>query len=359
MTDVGQYRVIVRVSRILLILILLIYGDFPLFIMASQLMFWVMFLRAIKIQSKKRFRFFLIFLHILMLIAQSIFYASYMTTTQELFPLYLLRNAAGVFILSLPYLLEHVVTVKKFTEFYLPSVQDFNTMSFGQIKEAAGMMQGRMEGLGQLRQTVTAERLVEIATDLPRHNSVQYINDGTLTDAYFQKAMESLSDNHLYIVVSNTGSAASEIISVFTRKQYNHASLSFDRELKTVISYNGGEKLYPPGLNQEMIEFFNKKTDSSLIVYQLDATREQKELLISKVREINEKGSAYNMLGLVFRTSLKPNIMFCSQFVYNMLKYVGLAYFEKSDGRVKPTDLVELDYHRKLSFCYEIFLGRR
>jgi hypothetical protein len=107
-----------------------------------------------------------------------------------------------------------------------------------------------------------------------------------------------------------------------------------------------------------MIEFFNKKEDSSLIVYQLDACREQKMELIGKVREINENGSAYNMLGLVLRTSLKPNIMFCSQFVYNMLKHAGLAYFEKANGQVKPTDLVELDYHRKLSFCYEIQLGK-
>ncbi|MBC2699512.1 MAG: hypothetical protein HF974_14500 [ANME-2 cluster archaeon] len=251
------------------------------------------------------------------------------------------------------------MTVKKYTEFYMPSVQERNTLSFGQLKDAAGVLQGAVVGLGQLRKTVTPERMMEIAQELPRHNSTQYINNGALTEAYFAKAKDSLEDPHLYVVVSNTGSAASEIISVFTRKQYNHASLSFDRDLKTIISYNGGEKVYPPGLNQEMIEFFNKKEDSSLIVYQLDASREQKELLIDKVLEINEHGSAYNMLGLVLRTSLKPNIMFCSQFVYNMLRNAGLAYFEKADGQVKPTDLVELDYHRKLSFCYEIFLGRR
>jgi hypothetical protein len=358
MTDIGQYRVIVRISRLLLILTLLIYGDFMLFIIASQLLFWVMLLRAVKIQAKKRFRFYLIFLYVLLLVAQTIFYLHYMGQTPEVLLMQMARNAMGIFILILPYLLEYQVTLKKYTEFYMPSVQDFNTLSFGQLKDAAGVMQGAVEGLGQLRQAVTPDRIIEIAQDLPRHNSAQYINEGSLTEVYFEKAMESLNDPHLYVVVSNTGSAASEILSVFTRKQYNHASLSFDRELKTIISYNGGEKVYPPGLNEEMIEFFNKKEDSSLIVYQLDASREQKMELIDKVWEINDHGSAYNMLGLVLRTSLKPNIMFCSQFVYNMLRHVGLAYFEKAGGQVKPTDLVELDYHRKLSFCYEILLGK-
>jgi hypothetical protein len=158
-------------------------------------------------------------------------------------------------------------------------------------------------------------------------------------------------------VVSNTGSAASEVISAFTKKQYNHASLAFDRDLETIISYNGGEKIYPPGLNKEMIEFFNKKDDSSLIVYQMDVTREQKIKLIEKVKEINKSGSSYNMLGFVIKKPIRPNIMFCSQFVYNMLKHAGLEYFDKADGNVKPADLVELDYHRKLKFCYEIYLN--
>ncbi len=357
MNDIKQFKVIRQISMILLILILLVYGDSLLFIIVSVLIFWIMVLRALQIQSKKRFRFFLIFLYVLLSFVQMIFFARYLGGTDGIRVIQLMKNAIGVFILSLPYLLEYFVTIKKYTEFYLPSIEELNTMSFDQLKLVDEIVQGTLENVGQLRKTVTPNHLIEIAAELPRHSSIQYLNNGSLTEAYFAEVERSLSDPHLYVVVSNTGSAASEIISVFTRKQYNHASLSFDRELKTIISYNGGEKVYPPGLNQEMIEFFNKKEDSSLIVYELDAGEEQKRKLLEKIREINENGSAYNMLGLVLKTSLKPNIMFCSQFVYNMLKYVNLEYFEKADGKVKPTDLVELDYHRKLKFCYDIHLN--
>jgi hypothetical protein len=37
-----------------------------------------------------------------------------------------------------------------------------------------------------------------------------------------------------------------------------------------------------------------------------------------------------------------------------MLKYAGVHYFEKEDGEVRPTDLIELDYYKKLRFEYEI-----
>jgi hypothetical protein len=37
-----------------------------------------------------------------------------------------------------------------------------------------------------------------------------------------------------------------------------------------------------------------------------------------------------------------------------MLKLVDLNYFEKEDGKIKPTDLVEMDYERKLNYEYKI-----
>jgi hypothetical protein len=66
------------------------------------------------------------------------------------------------------------------------------------------------------------------------------------------------------------------------------------------------------------------------------------------------KGSAYNMIGLLVKRSYKPNIMFCSQFVYKMLKLARVQYFNKKDGEVRPTDFIELDYYKKLHFEYEI-----
>ena len=103
-------------------------------------------------------------------------------------------------------------------------------------------------------------------------------------------------------------------------------------------------------MNAEMMSFFNQKPDASVGVYRLPVTREQKQALLDKIRDINDQGSAYNLIGLVFKYSHRPNIMFCSQFVYSLLQSVGLQYFEKKPERVQPTDFVELDYFRKLEF---------
>lgn len=187
------------------------------------------------------------------------------------------------------------------------------------------------------KNTLSKDNLHEFLQDIPRHSYTKYINKNTLTEEYFEECEKSLEDEHLYIIISSTGSPASELISLFTNKAYNHVSLSFDRDLKTIISYNGGENVSPPGLNVEQLEFFNKKDDASILVYKIAAPKEKKQLAIDKIREINETGSAYNLVGLVTKVSLRPNIMFCSQFVYNILKIAGLEYFQSS--------ATKLNYH--------------
>jgi len=352
-----KHQMIVYSSWILGVLLLVLYGSKPLFMTAGLVLFPIMILRAIKLDGKKRFKFMLMVFYVVILVFQVIFYSGGLGRMQQFWWMHRIENTLDIFVLFLPLILEYFIRLNNFTEFYLPSVQEKNTMPFVHVKLAMDSLQGTMDGINLLRQTVTLDRIKGIVGDLPRHSVIRYINNGTLTEAYFNDAQASLDDENIYIIVSSTGSDVSEILSVFTRKQYNHASISFDKDLHTIISYNGGENVYPPGLNLEMIKFFNKKKDASMMVYSLKATRSQKQRIIDRIREINEKGSAYNMLGLVLKTSMRPNIMFCSQFVYSTLKYAGLAYFEKIDGTVKPTDLIELDYHRKLKFSYEIFFN--
>ncbi|MHB9293122.1 hypothetical protein Holit_02242 [Hollandina sp. SP2] len=262
----------------------------------------------------------------------------------------------GVIFIVMPFFVEFGFEYKNFSNVYLPSVQNIEVFSFNEVKEYA---EDVLNSIYKLNKKLSKDNVLEIMRDIPRHSSFRYINDGSLSEEYFHAAYETLNDPWIYIIISNTGSAASEIISIFTQKQYNHASLSFDKELKTIVSYNGGNKIYPPGMNQEMIEYFNKKEDASIIVYRLKVTSEKKKTIIDKIKEINTEGNAYNLLGLITKQTFKPNIMFCSQFVYKMLKYVGLQYFEKKNENVSPIDLVELDYYRKLEYEYEIKLNNK
>jgi hypothetical protein len=42
-----------------------------------------------------------------------------------------------------------------------------------------------------------------------------------------------------------------------------------------------------------------------------------------------------------------------------MLKDVGLNYFNKGEAEITPTDLIELDYRRKLEYVSEIKLNNK
>ncbi|MDR0670070.1 MAG: hypothetical protein LBF95_08310 [Treponema sp.] len=251
----------------------------------------------------------------------------------------------------MPFTVDGMINRSAGGKFLLPSVADIKVFTFNEVIENIESVKKVIEK-GQ--KTFSKENMNELLADLPRHDSFRYINKGSLTGEYFELAYQTLDDLNVYIVISNTGSPASEIISIFTRKQYNHVSLSFDRELKTIVSYNGGEKIYPPGLNMEMVTYLNKKDDSAIVVYSLPVTREQKKIMIDKIGEINEQGNAYNILGLVLKFSFRPNILFCSQFVYKMLKTADVNYFDRKEGQIKPTDFIELDYDRKLKYEYKI-----
>jgi hypothetical protein len=266
----------------------------------------------------------------------------------------IIHRIIGIIIVLVPFTIDWIINKRIGGKLFLPSVEDIKIFTFNELLENK---EGVKIIIEKGYKTFSKENIGGLLADLPRHNSFRYINKGSLTEKYFEAAYQTLDDSNIYIVVSNTGSPASEIISVFTRKQYNHVSISFDKELKTIVSYNGGERIYPPGLNMEMLKYFNKKDDSSIIVYSLSVTKEKKKIIIEKIKEINEQGNAYNILGLVLRFSFKPNIMFCSQFVYKMLKTAGINYFDKKEEQIKPTDFIELDYDRKLKYEYKIRLN--
>lgn len=239
---------------------------------------------------------------------------------------------------------------------------DKQSFSFHDVKKAVEMISNGL--LSEVTRPInkvltdrnTVKDMISLATDMSRHNTLNYINKNSLNERYFEIAENSLNNGYLYIILSSTGSAAGEFIRKVTKKEYAHASIAFDEELETIVSYNGGENIYAPGLNQEMIEFFNKKDDANIIIYKIKADKEKKQKVLDEIRKINQEGSSYNILGLFVPYSHRENIMFCSQFVYCMLKVAGLDYFEKKSEEVKPTDFVELDYKRNLEYHGQVFV---
>lgn len=237
---------------------------------------------------------------------------------------------------------------------YIRSFNEFTDISYLQFVESYSKIKLLMNEMAKKKKALSKENIKIIFDDLHRHNCFKYINHQTLTSLYFEKAYKTLDNGYVYIALTNSKSISSGIIGVFTNREYNHISIAFDEMLDTIVSYNGGERILPPGLNPEILMNMYRNSGASVIIYKLAANKEQKKKIIDEIYKINETGSAYNVIGLVFKKSLKPNIMFCSQFVYTMLDLAELSYFSEYPCKVKPTDFIEKDYQRKLEYVCEI-----
>jgi len=351
----GRNGALMRILVAALITALYFYGGDATFYVSYIALFLFVSIRALQSASRKRSRAFLIVAYAMVLAMQLAFYHN-AAAGHEFWTDIPLRRLFAVASLALPMAINRYLTVSTGAELYMPTLHETLTISFSQLRELRGSAVHAMVTVRQAGGRLTPHNFKELLLEMPRHDVFRYINSGSLTDEYFRDVEATLGEPYLYIIISNTGTPASEVISAFTNRQFNHASIAFDAGLRTIISYNGGERVYPPGMNREMVEYFNKKPGASILVYRLAVTREQKEAALATIARINAEGSAYNLIGLFTNRSHKPNIMYCSQFVYGLLEEIGVSLF-KSDGVVKPTDLIERDYTRKLEFVEELRLN--
>lgn len=262
-------------------------------------------------------------------------------------------------LLFLSFALENYLEIKHYNSFFAGTSANSNFMHYFNLQIYLDILRKKRATFEQTSDLLTRENFAQMFEEARRNNSFLYLNKESLTEEYMSLIDDEsvLDDNRIYLVLSDTGSVPSQFIAVFTQKQFNHISISFDRDLKTLISYNGGQRLNPPGLNSEMLWSLAKKDDASIAVYSLAVTREQKTIMMDRVKQINLDGSAYNVVGMFLRKSFKPNIMYCSQFVRYLLHEADAMYFKYDKFNIKPTDLIELDYYKKLKFEYEFNLN--
>jgi len=354
--DSGKRFALLKVVFVLFLAGLVFFGNVPIFVATYVVLFVFVTARVVLTPGDRSTKAWLIISYIAVVVLQIVMIANFTLgygVTEGAG--YLFRRLLAVGTLLLPVLVSRYVVAGKYGHFHMPSVEDATTIGISSIFSAHEIIKRATLVANDTKKKLCAKNLKEGAIELMRHDSFNYINNGSLNSSYFERAAQSMSDPNIYIIISKTGSPVSEIISIFTQKQYNHASLSFDADLQTIISYNGGERVYPPGLNAEMLEHLQKTDDARILVYSLPCPPEKKQMMLDKIAEINAEGSAYNMIGLFVNRSHKPNIMYCSQFVYTMLHYAEIAHFTKPNSKVvNPTDLVEQDYYKKLTFVKEI-----
>ncbi|MDR3072449.1 MAG: hypothetical protein LBU41_03040 [Clostridiales Family XIII bacterium] len=338
-------------------LLLVFYiGNYTLFMVVYFAMFVLCSIRVLQSVGRQSQKILVVIGFLTVMIFQMVLCTTYAAGHIDTGFAHPLRKLIATIIVPLPALVSRYILIGRYTHLYLPSIRETGTISFAALMDGKDRITSIVGSALRAGKHLTPGKLKKIYDDLSVNSSFKYVNNGMLTEEYFAAARKSLDDTSIYIVISNTGSAASDVISVFTQKAFNHASLSFDAQLETTVSYNGGARIYPPGLNSELMEFFFQKPNSSILIYRLPCKKTQKAKILQRIEEINRDGSAYNVLGMLINKSYKPNILYCSQFVYKMLEYAGIAYFEAGLDVIKPTDFIEKDYYRQLEFVREVKL---
>ena len=173
-----------------------------------------------------------------------------------------------------------------------------------------------------------------------------------------------MNNRDIYIVLSRTGTMFSNIIALFTRKEYSHVSLSLDSSFTQMFSFGCKipSKVLPAGLVKENLYsgVFAMYPNSRCLVYKINITSEQFDFLQDEINKFfeNQDEYKYSVLGTVTAYFNKPHkreyYYFCSQFVAELLINSGIYKTDKLPEVIKPMDLLEIE---NKTFFYEGFIN--
>ncbi|AYB47410.1 hypothetical protein AK95_05365 [Paenibacillus sp. LC231] len=173
-----------------------------------------------------------------------------------------------------------------------------------------------------------------------------------------------VEDQSVFILLTNTGTLFTKVIQGYTRAPYNHASISFNRELSELYSF--GRKNPNNPLNGGFVKedlktgTFSKYPNTTCVIYELQVSErdiaKMKRVLQAFIRK--DKKYFYNILGVLGIALKEPiefsNSYFCSQFVAEILQRSGVRLWDKLPALVTPDDFrqserLQLIYEGKLS----------
>ncbi|MGC6586918.1 hypothetical protein [Paenibacillus sp. MDMC362] len=173
-----------------------------------------------------------------------------------------------------------------------------------------------------------------------------------------------VEDQSVFILLTNTGTLFTKVIQGYTRAPYNHASISFNRELSELYSF--GRKNPNNPLNGGFVKedlktgTFSKYPNTTCVIYELQVSErdiaKMKRVLQAFIRK--DKKYFYNILGVLGIALKEPiefsNSYFCSQFVAEILQRSGVRLWDKLPALVTPDDFrqserLQLVYEGKLS----------
>ena len=172
-----------------------------------------------------------------------------------------------------------------------------------------------------------------------------------------------MGDTYVYIIVSQTGTMLSRALKLAMGTQYNHASISLDKELRQMYSF-GRLNPYNPVIGGFVQEnpfegTFARFPGTQAKILRLKVSTEtyQKMRQLIKQFAANPKDYGYNYIGLFMGAATHANMQrknhyFCSEFV---------RYILEESGAMEKADLPEAihpQHFLSLTNAEEIYDGR-
>ena len=103
--------------------------------------------------------------------------------------------------------------------------------------------------------------------------------------------------NKIYIILMDTKTIPSRIVSLFTMYRYSHVAISFDKKCDVIYSF-GRRNLYWIFNGGFVVEnkdgnFFRRFKDTRCKIYEIDVNKKQYDDLVKMVNDMNKNRDIY------------------------------------------------------------------
>lgn len=159
---------------------------------------------------------------------------------------------------------------------------------------------------------------------------------------------------NVYIILSKAETYISKMISICTKAEFSHCSLSFDNSFKEFYSFGRKYKEFP------FIGCFNEEHTNTGVyslfdyvlckVLKIEITDTQYKLMINEVNRMKKEMGKYKynymgiFAGIINKTYKRDYYYYCSEYVYHMLKVGQVLKNEFDNIPVNPIDFDKLGF---------------
>lgn len=215
----------------------------------------------------------------------------------------------------------------------------------------------------------------EILNDPNKRTDYDYYGDKkTLNDGVCVESIDETRYSPVFVVLSKgTTPIVSPGIRLFSGGDYSHASISFDKDLHTMYTFNGGvgiDDIYPekdPGMQKESLQG-TKFKDNEVVIYTIFIKNDVVAEMINTCEKMYEAKDAKYSYGMIVKKlfhsdkASKGDRFICSSFVNEIIAMCGKKLVDKNipsphemseEAKVNPDRCLKLYTGKGGDFDYE------